>query len=1007
MIGDAAWTKARRVCHDQWTGRGASYLSCGGKVSYDLGIDVGTSFTASAIARNGHVEVLSLGSVGDSVPTAIYLREDGLEVVGESANRRGLTDPGRVARGFKRRLGDPQPIILGGAPYSPQALFAKMLRWVVEQATERHGGGPQRVTASHPANWGPYKLELFQQALQLADLEGSALISEPHAAALAYASREHVADGSVIAVYDQGGGTFDAAILQKQADTFHLLGQSVGIEHLGGMDFDEAVVNHVITRLGPAWPSDDIDDPAIMQNLANLRRSCVEAKEALSSDQSAFIPVLLPGVSQNVELNRDEFEASIRPRVEDSIHALRRAIDGSGVGVNDLTSVLLVGGSSRIPLVSQMVSAELGRPVAIDTDPKFPIAKGSALAALSLGGDLAYPATKTEQQTIVVATPPTAEPVSQSQAAQPQGAEPQGAQPQGAQSQVEQSQVAPPQGPPPQGTPPQAILPLDPPLPSQLGESAAQTDQQQSQQPAAQAAPLAAAGGPPSSPAIADRPTDPPSKGKRPMLLALAAVALIVIGGAFVANTLFGGSDDDTEGDLGAVADDSDGLLLDGDGTSNVTPDAETVTFASPEGMVVVSAGTYTIGADGQALHAASRVSTLEAEFFIDATEVTNGQYTAFIAATGAPSPDDWSSTTAPTGQEDHPVDGVRVLDAETFCGALGKRLPTESEWEITARGPSSLLYPWGDDQNAVPLPGSGTYPVGSVAGNVSAFGAFDMVGNVWEWVGDAYEPIGDQERILRGGANGLLRDSAYRLIGSPENANIVASAGFRCAATQTDASTDPFDFSNAGPIGQTNGQDTIRPSGPLGELLFEDDFQNPESGWPQQETEAKLTGYHPPDFYHVQLSAPSNWIVSTRGVSFGDVSLATEVQVDNTESTNGVFRYGLVIRASEEGFVAFTVSPRTGRWSVLQAQPGVAGLEVDEVATGSAPSVKGFGSNDLLRIDASGNEFSFSVNNTVLAYELPVDASGRGDVGFYVETFDETKAHVHFDEITVRELTE
>src|SRR5688572_32452426 len=129
-------------------------------MAYQLGIDFGTTYTAAAVHRDGQVEVQTLGNRAAAVPTVIFLRADETILVGDPANRRGVSDPSRVAREFKRRLGDPTPIMVGGTPYSAEALTAKLLRWVVDVVVERQGGPPDKIALSHPANWGPYKQDL-------------------------------------------------------------------------------------------------------------------------------------------------------------------------------------------------------------------------------------------------------------------------------------------------------------------------------------------------------------------------------------------------------------------------------------------------------------------------------------------------------------------------------------------------------------------------------------------------------------------------------------------------------------------------------------------------------------------------------------------------------------------------------------------------------------------------------------------------------------------------------
>ena len=349
---------------------------------YELGVDLGTTYSAAAVHRDGRTSIVTLGNRAPAVPSVVLLRSDGDLLTGEAASRRAAAEPERVAREFKRRLGDPTPLILGSTPYSAEALMARLLRWIVEAVTEREGEAPRAVGMTHPANWGEYKRDLLAQAVRIAGLDKATLLSEPEAAAIHYASLERVEPGTLVAVYDLGGGTFDAAVLRKRGDqTFEVLGQPEGIERLGGIDFDEAIFRYVLRAVGDPVQALDADDPAVMAAFVRLREECIEAKEALSSDTETSIPVLLPNVQTEVRLTRSEFEAMVRPTLSDTIDALKRALRSAGIEASELDKVLLVGGSSRIPIVAQMVSAALDRPVAVDTDPKFAVASGAALAA--------------------------------------------------------------------------------------------------------------------------------------------------------------------------------------------------------------------------------------------------------------------------------------------------------------------------------------------------------------------------------------------------------------------------------------------------------------------------------------------------------------------------------------------------------------------------------------------------------------------------------------------------
>ncbi|MGH3825058.1 MAG: Hsp70 family protein [Pseudonocardiaceae bacterium] len=355
-------------------------------MGYWLGIDLGSTFTAAAVCRVqdgrwGPPEVVGLGDRSAAVSSVVFLGEAGQVVVGEAAERRAVTDPDRVVRGFKRRIGDDVPLVVGGVSYGAPEIAAMVVRWVVERVAAREGGPAAGIVLTHPAGWGTYKVDVLARALRAADLEQIGFVTEPEAAAAGYAAQERIEPGRTVAVYDLGGGTFDAAVVRKTGTGgFCVLGQPQGLEQLGGVDFDDAVFAHVLAAV-PALVELDGQDPAVLAAIAALRRECTEAKEALSADTEVTIPVLAPGIQSQVRMVRAEFEDMIHTGVSETVQALCRTLRSAQLEAAELDVVLLVGGSSRVPLVAQLVSAELGRPVAVDADPKAAIALGAALLA--------------------------------------------------------------------------------------------------------------------------------------------------------------------------------------------------------------------------------------------------------------------------------------------------------------------------------------------------------------------------------------------------------------------------------------------------------------------------------------------------------------------------------------------------------------------------------------------------------------------------------------------------
>ena len=353
-------------------------LPFGGVPGYQLAVDLGTTWTAAAVARDGRVEVVQLGQRTAAIPTVLVVEADGTVVVGEAAARRALDAPERFVREVKRRVGDDTPVLVGGAPWPAELLLARVLRHVVDQVATEQGAWPDAVWLTHPANWGRYKLDLFEQAARQVGVEPAGLVPEPVAAAAWYAASHRVADGAVVAVYDLGGGTFDAAVVRRNGDRYELLGRPDGVERLGGIDVDAAVFDTVTQQLGDAWTSLDPGDPATLADVAELRARCVDAKEALSTDTVATVPVRLPAARTSVRVTRAELESMVRGPIGETVVALQRTIASAGLAPIDLAAVLLVGGASRMPIVAQEVGAALGVPVAVDANPKLTVAQGAA-----------------------------------------------------------------------------------------------------------------------------------------------------------------------------------------------------------------------------------------------------------------------------------------------------------------------------------------------------------------------------------------------------------------------------------------------------------------------------------------------------------------------------------------------------------------------------------------------------------------------------------------------------
>ena len=359
-------------------------------MGYRVGIDLGTTYTAAAVYQDqglaGQASVFTLGNNSSSIPSVLALKDDGSFAIGESAVQ--FPRPERIAREFKRQLGRSEPVFLGRTPCEVEVLTSHLLHHVVGQIAKVNAGPPDSYALTHPANWGQHKLDRFKAAVDGAGLSEAKyeFLPEPVAAGLSFGNQTTVRLDDLVAVYDLGGGTFDAAVLRRSKTGYSVEGKATGIDQLGGMDFDATIFNHLVDSIGRDFDRLDPDDTDAMLNVARLREDCVIAKEILSSELSTSIRIFLPSinVSKHVTLSRDEFERMIRTLVTQTIGSLSQAIESAGVKPEEISKILMAGGSSKIPLVRQMVKSEFGRPVGSDAHPNHAVCLGASIKASGL-----------------------------------------------------------------------------------------------------------------------------------------------------------------------------------------------------------------------------------------------------------------------------------------------------------------------------------------------------------------------------------------------------------------------------------------------------------------------------------------------------------------------------------------------------------------------------------------------------------------------------------------------
>lgn len=348
-------------------------------VSYLLGIDLGaTSVTAAVLCTGGAAESVRLGGRdgSDVLPAVLVATPGGDLLCGEPARRRAPAEPDRVARGFLDRVGDPTPLSLGGFAYAAEDLCARLVRVLVDEVSTRHGGPPSRIGVTCPVGWGRHKRDLLAAALRRRGLTVS-LVTAPQAVALAH--RAVGPAGGPLAVVDLGGNGTTATVLAAAAPG--VLPDAVGRTltcRTGGADVDDAVFAFVRSSspaTAAAFDALDPDDPRTVAALTSLRDECRAAKQLLSRDTVATVPVELPGLRTAVRIHRSDLDELTRPLLEPVTDLVQDVVAAAPDA-----EVLLAGGAARMPVVVQAVSAALGRPVAVVADPVADAARGAALA---------------------------------------------------------------------------------------------------------------------------------------------------------------------------------------------------------------------------------------------------------------------------------------------------------------------------------------------------------------------------------------------------------------------------------------------------------------------------------------------------------------------------------------------------------------------------------------------------------------------------------------------------
>ncbi len=351
-----------------------------------VGIDLGT--TNSEVAQVQHGKPVVFAEDGDPIlPSFVGLSEDGRLLVGKAARNQWAVAPERTVKSIKRKMGQDVKVRLGEQEYRPQEISAMILRTLRDRAAAELGTDVRKAVITVPAYFNDAQRQATREAGELAGLEVVRILNEPTAASLTYDPRH--TELHRILVYDLGGGTFDVSLVQAQEGVIEVLA-SHGDTQLGGDDFDELLLKHVVDRFRAEH---DIDLSENVLARARLLRAVEEAKKRLSYHPFARIEEEFIAAKDgqplhlNVEISRADYEEMIRPLLQRTMDCVQRALDDGRVTPPAIDKVVLVGGSTRTPIISQLLEERLGQPPHQEVNPDLCVAMGAAVQAALIRGE--------------------------------------------------------------------------------------------------------------------------------------------------------------------------------------------------------------------------------------------------------------------------------------------------------------------------------------------------------------------------------------------------------------------------------------------------------------------------------------------------------------------------------------------------------------------------------------------------------------------------------------------
>ncbi len=354
-----------------------------------IGIDLGTTNSAVAVMEGGTASIITNVEGNRTTPSVVAFTKDGERLVGETAKRQAITNPSRTISSIKTHMGSDYNVNIDGKDLTPEDISAMILQKLKTDAEHYLGEKITEAVITVPAYFTDSQRQATKDAGKIAGLNVKRIINEPTAAALAYGlDKDH--DQHKIMVYDLGGGTFDVSILEVGDGVFEVLATR-GNNKLGGDDFDNVIIDYLAEEFKKENGIDLRQDPTSLQR---LKDAAEKAKKELSSTLKTNINLpfitAINGVPAhlNMDLSRSKFEELTAHLVEKTVDPVKSALKDAGLSSSDIESVLLVGGSTRIPAVQESVKKLIGKEPQKDMNPDECVAMGAAIQGGVLSGEV-------------------------------------------------------------------------------------------------------------------------------------------------------------------------------------------------------------------------------------------------------------------------------------------------------------------------------------------------------------------------------------------------------------------------------------------------------------------------------------------------------------------------------------------------------------------------------------------------------------------------------------------